>query len=281
MANLHWEDQVATKQLDVCVLIPYYNNLEGLLRSLRSIKYYEGKYLVLVIDDGSEVPLAKDDIRGQLGDSLPLHIINCKVNGGITKALNTGLEYIKHNLSVSYIARLDCGDICRYDRFYEQVNFLNAHPTIGLLGSWCRFESPDGMIKYDYVTPLLHKEILKEMHLRNVFIHPTVMFRSTVLKEVPGYPDNYDYVEDYAFFWELLKITKGAILSELLVCCEVNKKGISISGRKQQLRSRIRIVKDFSSYQFLKIVGVLKLHLLLLTPYHLILKYKQVRSRKA
>ncbi|MDX5435753.1 MAG: hypothetical protein LPK03_01065, partial [Pontibacter sp.] len=78
MANLNSEGHVATELLDVCVLIPYYNNLEGLLRSLGSIKYHAGKYLVLVVDDGSATPLVKDNVLHQLGHSLPVHILNCK-----------------------------------------------------------------------------------------------------------------------------------------------------------------------------------------------------------
>ena len=275
MANMYGGAEAASETLDVCVLIPYYNNLDGLVRSLGSIKYHAGKYLVLVVDDGSATPLVKDNVLHQLGHSLPVHILNCKTNGGITKALNTGLEWIKQNLSVTYIARLDCGDICRDDRFYKQVHFLEANPSVGLLGSWCRFESPDGGVKYNYVTPVTHKQIVKEMHLRNVFIHPTVMFRTALLHKVNSYPENYDYVEDYAFFWESLKTTKGAMLNELLVRCEINAKGISISGRKRQLQARMRVVKQFADNHLLKVIGTLKLRLMLVIPYSLILKFKQ------
>ncbi|MBC5992319.1 glycosyltransferase [Pontibacter cellulosilyticus] len=268
-------ENITQEVLDVCVLIPYYNNLEGLVKSLNTIKYSSGKFLVLVVDDGSSIALNKADVSKRAGHPVPFHIINCHVNGGITKALNIGLSWIQNNLKVKYIARLDCGDTCRYDRFYKQISFLDNNPVVGLLGSWCRFESPDGRIKYNYITPVVHSQIMQEMHLRNVFIHPTVIFRSCLIEETGMYPEDYEYVEDYAFFWTMLRVSQGAILDELLTTCEVNALGISISQRQSQLKARIKVVKKFAENIALKMLGIIKLRLLLLTPYPLVLKIKQ------
>src|SRR5438132_443931 len=41
--------------LDFYVLIPCYNDQEGLLRSLKSIHYDTAKFAVLIVDDGSEI----------------------------------------------------------------------------------------------------------------------------------------------------------------------------------------------------------------------------------
>ncbi|MEJ8804053.1 glycosyltransferase [Pontibacter sp. H249] len=272
-------DNITQEVLDVCVLVPYYNNIEGLRKSLNSIEYHTGKFLVLVVDDGSNTPLTKAEAMRGVNHPVPLHIIKCSVNGGITKAMNTGLRWIQKNLKVKYIARLDCGDVCRSDRFYKQVEFLYANTETGLLGCWCKFETEDGTLSYNYTTPTDHQQILKEMHLRNVFIHPGVIFRSELIESVGSYPEGYEYVEDYAFFWNILNVSKGAVIADFLVTCEINKGGISISKRKLQLLARKRIVKVFGTNYLMKQLGIAKLRLLLLIPYNFILKTKALITK--
>lgn len=261
--------------LDVCVLIPCYNNLSGLIRTLHSILYHHDKLLVLVVDDGSKVPVT----TGILGNSnisrLRLKVLRLEKNSGITHALNVGLKWIEANLRVKYIARLDCADICKKDKFYKQVAFLEANTAIGFIGSWCTFETPDASLQYVYTTPKTHAEIVKEMHFRNVFIHPTVMFRAELIRTVGYYPENYPHVEDYAFFWRILERTQTAILDEFLVTCEINSKGISIQNRKKQLKGRYKVVSDFGSIPYRKLMGLIRLKALMVLPYSLILLLKK------
>ncbi|RDV16443.1 glycosyltransferase [Pontibacter diazotrophicus] len=266
--------------LDVCVLIPCYNNLPGLFRTLQSICYPPGKLLVLVVDDGSEVPVTLDILRNSNINFPSIHVLNLEQNSGITLALNAGLKWIEDNLCVRYIARLDCADICHPEKFYKQVTFLNANPAIGFIGSWCTFQTPNATLQYGYSTPTAHSKIIREMHYRNVFIHPTVMFRVELIKTLGYYPTNYPHVEDYAYFWRMVKRTKTAILDDFLVTCEINVKGISIKNRKKQLKGRYNVVSEFGSIPHLKLLGMAKLRAMMLVPYYLILLLKN-RKRRA
>src|SRR5258706_6342491 len=110
--------------VDICVLIPCYNNMEGLIQSINSIVYDQRRLLVLVVDDGSTVPVTRNTIYQHLPISVNIQLIRLKQNQGITRALNKGLDFIYANYPVGYIARLDCGDICSPERFYRQVSFL-------------------------------------------------------------------------------------------------------------------------------------------------------------
>ena len=76
------------------------------------------------------------------------------------------------------------------------------------------------------------------MHFRNVFIHPTVMFRRHMLDSAGFYPEGYTYAEDYAFFWKLIKLKKGFVVNKFLVTCELNMEGISSKNRGKQLAAR-------------------------------------------
>lgn len=265
-ANLHF-----------CLLIPVYNNPEGLLRSLRSIHYPKEHHLVVVVDDGSRTPITE----GMLQEANPpsvVHLIRLPQNKGITEALNTGLRWIQEHTAARYIARLDCSDTNHPERFAAQVAFLDARPEVGLLGTWCTFQSKtDPADSYAYTTPLHHEAIVKEMYNRNVFIHPTVMFRTALLEKIGEYPYSFPHAEDYAFFWALLKVSKGAVLDRLLVTCELNPAGLSMGNRKEQLHSRLRVVRHFGSDSKRQVLSFFKIRMLLFIPQRVVLWWKKTR----
>jgi glycosyltransferase involved in cell wall biosynthesis len=260
------------------VLIPCYNDVPGLVQALQSIQYDTGTFAVIIIDDGSPTPLDRIHLLRSAPQIKYLHLIHLSKNEGITTALNTGLQWILQNTNAPYIARLDCGDTCHPQRFQKQVIFLNAHTQVGLLGSWCTFREEGTGRSYTYTTPLQHPAIIKAMHLRNVFIHPAVMFRTALLKDTGLYPYAFPHAEDYAFFWKLLQVTQGAILSEILMCCVIRQSGISFANRRKQLWSRGKVVRAFGSSVVLKVIGMLKLYILLLMPNALLLRLKTGRA---
>ncbi|MFT3934294.1 MAG: glycosyltransferase [Chitinophagaceae bacterium] len=255
-----------SSRLDICVLIPCYNNNEGLQKTLKSITYNNQRLTVLVVDDGSTEPVAIDQ---HLPYSFSTSVLRLSKNQGIITALNKGLEYIYTNLDVKYIARLDCGDICHPDRFLKQVNFLENNQEIDLVGSWCYFEDFSNGKGYEYRTPTNHNAIVKGMYFRNVFVHPTVMWRTSVLKK-ERYPALYPHAEDYGLFYDIVVKRLTAIIPEFLVTCEINRKGISLTHRQEQLKSRLKVVKDFGKNKLLLAAGVIKMVILIALPYKLI-----------
>ena len=263
--------------LDFCLLIPCYNDEAGLVQSLKSVHYDAQRFAVVVVDDGSHPAVDGAILKKSVPHISLLHLITLPHNQGITAALNTGLRWILDNATVPFIARLDCRDTCHEQRFFKQVDFLNSHPAVGLLGSWCQFKTEDGGITYLYKTPLQHRQLINAMHLRNVFIHPAVMFRTNLLGKTGLYPDNYPHAEDYAFFWKLLQVADGAVLGEILTICAILPKGLSLSNRRQQLLSRQRVVAAFSSNLRLKILSIVKLHAMFMVPKTLLLRLKRFR----
>ncbi len=266
---------IPQKELDFCLLIPCYNNLKGLLLSLKTVHYTPNQFLVVVVNDGSNEEINADKIKLLLNDEVPLIILHHEKNRGITSALNTGLEWIRSNVRTKYIARLDCGDTCETDRFIVQVNILQENAGLGLIGSWCEFIDRKSGENYIYKAPGDHDEIVREMHFRNVFIHPTIMFRADLLDLTGLYPTGYDFVEDYALCWKMIKLKQSFVIQKVLVHCEINRKGISYTNKSKQLKARWKVVREFSSYKSLKIIGLLRLGLLFLLPKELILLLKK------
>jgi len=261
---------------DFYLLIPFYNNLPGLIRSLASLVYDPLAYGLLIVDDGSKELLHREDITPHLPQSLSVTILRLRENQGITKALNMGLKWIEEKGDSRYVARLDCGDLCTADRFYRQVAFLDEHPETGLVGSWCIFKNFQTGDSYHYVTPTDYRAILKEMYFRNVFIHPTVMWRAEITRQIGLYPEIFPHAEDYGFFYEIISKEEAAVIPADLVICEINPQGISLHHRKEQLKSRIKVVKQYGKNPFFRLLGALKLKLLLVIPYKMIFETKKL-----
>ncbi len=260
--------------LDFCLLIPCFNNQEGLRLSLETVYYSTPHYLIVIVDDGSDEMLSTEKLSAVTDH--PFIIIRSDKNEGITQALNKGLAWIYANTTTLYIARLDCGDRCMHNRFDLQIKFLKEHPDTGLIASWCRFESRDKKNVYTYTTPSTHKQIEKKLHLKNVFIHPTIVFETALAKKVGGYPPGFELVEDYAFCWKLFLLKKAHILQEVFVICELTTTGISHRNRGKQLKMRWKVVKHFEKNVYRKLIAFLRITALFLVPSRLTLYLKKV-----
>ncbi|MDH7462129.1 glycosyltransferase [Chitinophagaceae bacterium 26-R-25] len=261
------------KNLDFITLIPCYNNIEGLKRSIRTISYSPDKCAILVVDDGSNTAVSLETIEEQT--SIPVFLIRLTENKGITEALNAGLGWILNNChKVKYISRLDCGDECAADRFYKQVGFLDTNEQVAIVGSWCKFKNLATGDSYQYKTPVEHNSIIRKMHFKNVFIHPTVMWRTDITRQIGLYPMTYPHAEDYGFFYKILGKYKTAVIAEYLMTCEITLNGISLKNRKEQLKSRIEVVKKYGSSKILTFLGTMKLLILMLIPSTLLLTLK-------
>lgn len=260
---------------DFYLLIPCYNNLNGLIASLQSVNYPKEKHCILIVDDGSANPVTSASLPQELYANHIIEILRLPENKGITEALNTGLNYILNKNDSILIARLDCGDICHSQRFIKQVEEFNNDAQLMLLGSWCSFEEKGTSKNYVYQAALTHESIVREMHWKCSFIHPTVMFRKKVVEEIGGYPNEYHYAEDYAFFFKICLTHKVKISSDILVISEINPKGISVTRRKAQRGAITRVLKRFGKYKHLILLGLVRQYLLYFFPESFLLHIKR------
>lgn len=265
-----------TQKMDFCLLIPCYNNFEGLVNSLDSVEYDRDRFMVLVVDDGSKVVVSKEKIPERIKQRMNVEVVRLDRNSGITKALNEGLRWIRGNIDCDHVARLDCGDTCSADRFLQQIEYMKKNPNIVLLGSWCVFKADKTGENFNYRTPVSNKLIRRAMHFRNVFIHPTVMMKLSAVTKAGDYPENFPHAEDYALFWELMQIGEVEIINRYLVTTEINRGGISVRNRGKQLFSRNKVVMHYSPCIFLKMLSFINIVVRFLIPYNVFLRLKKL-----
>lgn len=259
---------------EIAVLIPLYNNKEALNSTVKSL-IYSGFLHIVIVDDGSFDQLRRDDLPTLASKNVATHILNQESNKGIGSALNTGLSYIQKNLSVTYTARIDTGDIQLSNRLDKQVKFMQAHSNIGIVGTAAQFVDKKGKIKFIANYPSSNTEIRRKMALRCNLLHPTVMIRQSILKNGLNYPSNFPHAEDYAFFIEKMKTTEVANIREILTQVEFTRKGISLSHRKEQLKSRIKIIYKNFRFSPMALVGMMYTSIMLLIPYQFIILLKK------
>ena len=180
---------------------------------------------------------------------------------------------------VKYIARLDCEDTCDPERFNIQVKYMEAHPEVVLAGSWCLFAGQNSKDRYIYKTPTEDRRIRRAMYFRNVFIHPTVIFRKEAVIKAGLYPTSFELAEDYALFWKLMELGQTFVDSRLLVTTRINTTGISFRNRGKQLVVRQKVVNYYGKSLILKLIAILRLGILFLVPKRLLLRLKNLKGR--
>ncbi|KAB0494587.1 glycosyltransferase [Pseudomonas vancouverensis] len=246
-----------------CVLIPYFNAGDSLLTSIASIDYNYCTPEVIVVDDGSKTIKAADILKKYNGP-LKLILVELQDNKGIEHALNKGLEL--HGHAYKFIARLDCGDICKNNRLEKQIKFLEENPSYYLVGTWVDFINMEGNHLYTVQHPAEYRLIKKLMYINTTFTHPTVVFRSETLKSVGFYPTDAPAAEDYAYFFNIIKKHPASNIQESLIDCIIDPNGISTKKRKTQIRSRISVIVKNFNFNGYAIYGLIRSAMLLHTP---------------
>lgn len=184
----------------ISVVIPIYNSGRFLEESLNSIlnQSFED-FEIIIVDNGStddsrvlENKYKKKDKR--------IRIIKL-VKPNVQIAMNEGFRVARGQ----YIARMDADDISFKDRFRIQVDYLDKHPDIYLIGGSAVVIDEEGnrlgiLPKYDNSI-----RIAKKLRKSNCLIHPSIMFRNT--KEF-FFREKFKTSEDYELYLRMLTSNK-------------------------------------------------------------------------
>ncbi|RRO22290.1 glycosyltransferase [Flavobacteriaceae bacterium 14752] len=260
---------------EVVVLIPHYNTIDALIKSIKSIDE-PIEIDIYIVDDGSSTKPKKSNFEFyKFGNVI---IDGYKTNKGIEYALNYGLKKILKK-KYDFIARLDCADTSLPNRFYKQVEFLKNNLDISFIGTWVNIVNEKGEFLYTHKTPVKHEDIKNKMYLNAMFIHPTICFRPYIIDDVGYYPTDFKAAEDFAFFFKVIKKYKTANIPEALVNVETSDVGISGSKRKQQVKMRIKIILKHFYFGFYPLYGLLRNVVLLLVSRRISTAIKKILYR--
>jgi glycosyltransferase involved in cell wall biosynthesis len=227
------------------------------------------------VDDGSTPPLTVD-VRAL---DYPVVLLRMPKNGGIESALNAGLAYIARE-GFELVARVDAGDRCAPNRLARQQAFLDEHPQVHLVGSNVEWRRDDDSLAFSLALPTTHAEISRALHHTVCLLHPTVMFRASVVTAVGPYSHAYPAAEDYEFFWRIARRFDVANIPEMLHTQRFHAGSISLRRRRRQLHSKLRIqLQYFRVTEPRAFMGVAKTLALMSLPYASVVVVKSALSR--
>ena len=193
----------------VSVLLPVYNTAETYLREcINSILSQTFSDFELIIVNDASTDANVERVVKSYDDPRIRYYANEK-NLGISETRNHLIDLAQGE----YLAVHDHDDVSMPDRFAKQVEYLDAHPEIGVLGA-AHIEIPKNKVVFH---PLTNDEIEEQLMYDCPLIHPSVMMRKSVLIETGvRYDKAYFPTEDYNLYLHLIGKTRFANLPEVL-----------------------------------------------------------------
>ena len=182
----------------VSVIMGVYNGANRLEKAVQSILNQSfNDFEFIICDDGStdnsiEVleKLARQDKR--------IILLSNKTNLGLAKSLNNCLVISKGE----YIARMDDDDFSHKNRFVKQVEFLDTHPEITIIGTSRNMYDANGIWGESVSEGERNKA---DIYLGKTFAHPSTMYRRSAIVDVNGYTsgEETERTEDYDLWCKL------------------------------------------------------------------------------
>lgn len=123
----------------------------------------------------------------------------------------------------TFIARIDCDDICMSDRFQKQVEFLESHPDYVLCSTGVYYMDAEGLV-YGRRFPATEDKFIRKR--LNAITHPATMFRRDAYERCGGYYPLRS-AQDRILWSRLLKQGKFANLKEPLIKYRVLNNSVS------------------------------------------------------
>ena len=203
-----------------------YNESEKILRmaidSILNQSYDDFEFIIIL--DNPDNHIIKNVLLEYKKIDGRINLIFNKHNLGLANALNIGLNHAKGE----YIARMDADDISSHNRLKIQKDYLDKNDSISVVsGNNVYIDENNNVIKNNISLKSANYDIVKIMSIKNVIIHPCVMFRKNDILKVGGYRC-IPAIEDYDLWTRLL--ANGyqiGIIDKCLLKYRVRNDGIS------------------------------------------------------
>ena len=226
-----------------CALLSIYHEdrLDWLKKAILSIDMDIIKKTYIGVD-GPVNPEVNLYLKNLNKDSF--RVIKFKENRGLAFVLNDLIEIaLRSCREYDFFFRIDADDINFKKRFSLQRDYLESNPDVDVLGGGAILIDEEENELGRIYKPNEHKNIIKSFPFESPFVHPTVVFRRTIISKTK-YPTYTVRFEDIALWSELiLQNKKFANLENTVIKYRVTKELISRrSGfRKNFIELKVRL----------------------------------------
>lgn len=178
-------------------------------------------FRLLVINDGST-----DDSANYLETvKNPRVTVIHQENQGLGATLNKAIELCQ----TKYVARMDSDDIMLPSRLEQQLNYMEQHEDVVILGTQLAFIAGERIVRAPKV-PIQHKDIEERLMMRNsgAVCHSSLMLRMEAVRAVGGYRIG-GAGEELDFFLRLCEIGRAANLEHLLHYYRIHENSLALA----------------------------------------------------
>ena len=158
---------------------------------------------IVLVEDGPLTEKLYQEIAGwqkKLGEILK--IVKLKKNSGLAKALNEGIKHCSYNL----IARMDTDDISAPDRFKKQIEYLQTHRDIHVLGgSIQEYSAENNKILALRNYPQNTIDAKKYMAKASPLAHAAVIYRKEIFSQGFYYSEYLKTSQDIDLWYRIIK----------------------------------------------------------------------------
>jgi glycosyltransferase involved in cell wall biosynthesis len=194
----------------VSIGMPVFNCEKTLNSAVNSILHQTySNWELILIDDGSKDKTLK--IAKSFEDSR-IKVVSDGLNKKLPTRLNQSIAMSKGK----YFARMDGDDISFPERLQTQVEYLEAHPNIDLLGTGTIIFGEDGQATGKFSGGLTHSEICFCPWKSFNISHPTWIGKIDWFRS-HHYRENAIRMEDYDLLLRTYKTSQFACLSDILL----------------------------------------------------------------
>lgn len=194
----------------------------------------------IIVDDGSQDGSAP--LLAEYSDPRIVLLKN-QTSIGLTKSLNLGLEKARGE----YIARMDADDISLPERLAVQVNYLNEHLEVDVLGTAVTLIDDQKNPSLDIFFPKEYDLIKWHLCFSNPIVHSSSMMRHSAVLRHHGYDASIPCSQDYDLWWRISSDGKLENLDQILVLLRKHSLQVTNLNRNEQFEMGLNIVQKHVS----------------------------------
>ena len=218
---------------NVTWLLPIKNGMPYLAEALASIEAQSYlNFEVMAWDNGSEDE-SVEELRRWIPARLPGTVVT-----GESLPLGECLASMVERCETEFCARFDADDINLPDRLERQVAHLLCHQDVGVLGGQRHQIDEVGRPLPVGLLPLGHEEIISYLPVTNPIVHPSVMFRRSVVLRAGNYrkvgPSEVN-IEDYDLWYRVALVSKLENLSIPLIYHRAHDRSTTVMASRKNL----------------------------------------------
>lgn len=201
------ETMAQTETPRVSVICSVYNGMAHVDKAVPSILAQTlTDFEFLIVDDGSDD--GTDQFLAELAERDPRVRVFRLERSGAAHASNYALRFAR----APYVARQDFDDISYPERLEKQVEYLDAHPDVGLVGAWYVLDDANRGERYVRQYPTDDYSLRRRMSKAIPFAHTMVMMRTDALRYIGGAPEVSNIIDLRTFIsiaetgWEVANV---------------------------------------------------------------------------